>query len=241
MPRGLPDFYNPSYNIAGSQRDFGELFPLLYKFNSCDSLGRIIYVDDFQGVITRWSAWHIGAAADPVLSNTYVDTGVTSAKLDGGAAAAGDGSFLDRDFLLQDLTRTGIEISFYSEIVGDLIDVMVSFFQGDICYKLEFYFWRDTGEICVTAADGDHTYMLDPGIANYQGFYQVKCVADPLTGMYSRLIIGQQRFDISDLSMDSYALSPLEYHCKVTIGSYNFVALADPSYIGHVILTVDEP
>jgi len=241
MPRGLPDFYNPDYGVAGSSRDLNPLILATLGFNSVDGFGRVLFVDDFQSSINHWNANHNGGASDPVLSNDYADHGLTSLKCDSGAAAALDVSYVRRDFMIQECHRVGIEFSAYVSGMPQEIEVTFSKRFGQVAYDCMVYIDRDNTLIGIYTPSGGVTVFTDALLTNYYAWVQIKVVVDFDTGKYSHLIVGQEKYDLSQYDLYTWNTGADDNRFMIEMAAYSDGLFANPCYFGHVILTVDEP
>ena len=241
MPRGLPDFYNPDYGVAGSSRDLNPLILATLGFNSVDGLGRVLYVDDFQSSINHWHVNHTGGGSDPVLSGDYADHGLTSLKCDPGAVAVDDTSYVRRDFVIEEVDKVGVEVSIYTEMATKRMEITFSKRFGEVAYDCLVWVDGEFGEVILY--DGVDYILIheDDLLSNYYAWLTIKIVVDYNTGKYDRLIIGQKKYDISQYDLYTWDTGADDNRFMLELAAYSNGVGSNPGYFGHVILTVDEP
>ncbi len=240
MPRGAPDYNNQNYSVARADVDFSSLLLALKGANSIDGLGRIMFFETFDRGLGAWDKFVSGTGTAPKLSVSNVEIAPVSVVLEASNGAAVGVSGIRRGFNTTQAGRYGVQTSFYNT-GGDFYIEIVLIGRSDTRYyeaTLRISMLNSTVEIRTPSGYVQVVELpTDLGLLMYA---QVKLVADFETGKYARLIIGQ---DIIPLTQDIYTPSASvgENSVIVQIDANDNNHSGDQLYIGHVILTADEP
>lgn len=242
MPRGNPDYLSPNSNVSTVQFDGASIVGGLGGIQSVDGRGRIVYADKFSNGLNSWYKSYSGAGIAPYLSydNGYPFYPPVSVVLDP-VAAAGN-SVLTNQFPFVYSGRFGLEVAFYTGVTVAGFSLYVDqIISSQRLYQMEIKYSRLDKKL----------YILDPsGYVDLLDFttwgdipedwFTVKLVFDTSKDVYSRAVIGGVEFDLSGYSIRNFewAAAPRLYISLKCVGEVGFV---EPSGVGYVIITNDEP
>lgn len=252
---GLPDYaaavggvpVGPVYTST----DIAELAARLGSPVTFDRRGNVVWFDDFESNINKWSIRFsgngpgdtpLGVGGGAVLSADAVYRGSLAAKLTT-PDAVGDGVNLDLFLPVATITNLGAEVSFTLD--DDVWWYQITIIRrngtvglgGAIRYSLPgqvLTYWNSAG------GRTDLIAPLDLGVAP-EGSHQwhtLKMVADMTNGKYLRCIIDDQSIDmVADMLVMPYISSPSTF---VSVNSSNGAVGNHSNFVDNVIVTQNE-
>ena len=241
MAHGSPD-YGPREpkSTTYSSHDLAELAARLGSIVTFDRRGNVVWFDDFEDNINKWTFETPSAPEVCELSTTSARNGAKSCKI---VTSADSGSLFEiyRYIPLPTTTKVGFELSY--NLISN-----VDYFQHDIYLRdgTNGYLFRARYNLTDTTlqllkADGTYTNLtttLDlPVLANL--FNTFKLVVDTDTKAYVRLIVNDVEYDISAYSGLS-SVSALAPYLSVTSTVFNTDDGSATIYIDDCIITQNE-
>lgn len=242
MAHGTPDWGV----TAGAQTifqltDLGELAARLGSPITHDRRGDVIWWDDFEWSLNKWSTSLFGTGAAVALSTARARNGQTSALLTGGSDG-GRAAQLTHYSPFVTLGRLGGEISFSLGGTIDEVGVILYVYTGSQLqqYQVE---WDDaTNTWRYLSAPATFTALTPTRdlLAVASLFHTMKLVIDAEAGEYVRLLADDITFDLSGASgvVSANAAAP-----AVAISPYinSRGGSNDTVYMDDAILTQNEP
>lgn len=241
MARGKPDFSTPDYYNASTTVDVGEIASVLKGVGKIDGMGRIIYFDDFQGTKIRWELDYNVPAKLPVYSTQVAEIGDQSLFLQPGATEASEYSCVYRDFVLGSLSSFGVQFSLYGALISRSADIEIEVYTGthysynellidQYNHKIQLYHY------------GGYTTLVEPfAPSNFYGWLPIKLTLDPVNLYYKRLSLGAKMFDLSTYKMRRGIQERVVPTIRVTFNGFGPGSDKLGLYLGHFIMTLDEP
>ncbi len=241
MPRGQPDFgqYSSETYVAGLS-DMAELAVRLGSIVIFDRRGKVIDVDDFEGVVLKWTPVTIGNGA-VVFDSTYPKSGSQGLKLTSGDGANQHGT-IQKGFTPLFSQRLGLEFVFSSPSADTYFVLQISYFDGTLSHLAGIRFDFNAQKIAYQSTFFAYTDIIDTEAFYTSNFFYfpVKLVVDFATGYFVRLLFGGVEHDLSSYPIFSQA-DATNPNIKYTIAHRYRAAAGSDIYIDDVILTEDEP
>jgi hypothetical protein len=240
MPRGGPDYGNPVYQVASQQQDTGDLIVAARGINTCDGRGRLMYLDTFLDGLGAWRATQSGGASLAAVVTNVAEISPVCMLLNTFGGAVGDYSQIARSWRIAGIRHVGLELGIKYD--GGMADLIVSF-QLRTLDGYAYGQMKLTNDGKLYLFNAAFAYQLVDTLAasgESNTWLPVKLVIgnDPLT--YVRLIVGQREINISSVVIYTPVPSTIE-DLYVAIQAINVSAGKSKIYIGHVLMTVDEP
>ena len=241
MPRGGPDYQNPDYALAAAIPDVGALIVPMRGVAPIDGLGRIWFMDTFGQGLSAWRTFVTGAGVLACASIQYAQVAPASACLTTGPTPATDSSFMMYPVLPSGSSRQGIELGvMYGTGMPDttvFLDIVV----GANLVKGKFTLFPAAGVLRLFLGVGyvDLPILL-AGTGNVY-WLTLKLVLDASVPAYVRLIYGPYSMDLSAYAPALVAFNPAVAVHGVNISGAPSDYASQFLYVGHVILTADEP
>jgi hypothetical protein len=240
MARGLPDYFNPDTIVSQRLLDVGQLFAACFGAAPIDNRGRVVWLDNFREGLAAWTGSVSGTGVLPVISNDYAFIPPGSAKLDPSDGIGAGTSILKRCLHFSYNCKMGVEVSllkYNSAVIYSL--TIASYVGGTLTYglvKLD----DTTGDLMVNN-DGAWVTLDNLGIAiGSNNWVTLKVVVDFDAGTYLRLIANTKEYDLSDYVLVSLAGGSNDI-LLLTLTVSETAPGTGIGYIGHVVLTLDEP
>ena len=207
----LPD-YTGKYKQATvfGQVDNGELAARLGASSRFDRRGQTVWHDDYEAAILRWETILNSALTTISLRNTRALTGEQSMLIHAGADAGNFGR-AQRYLAYPVLSKMGFEVSNTYSATIDRIEWKMHLYTGTDVYwaavewenATNSLFYKDITDDAVQFPTGTTTLLsanVDPNVSVW-GFMNAKLVADFETGYYTRFILDDTTYDMSNLQM----------------------------------------
>jgi hypothetical protein len=242
MPHGTPDWGLTS-GLATTYRwaDLDELAVRLGSPVSVDRRGDVVFFDDFEHGLDKWSSGSSGAGAAHYLNTGGARSGYFSVRLIAGSDA-------DRLCSLQaprpiaSLSPTGFEYSFSWDGGSEYIGNFIVFYTGSelLGFNARYNALLHTVEV----KDSLLGYQpLGTSVFPYTDplvFHPFKLVVDPITRHFVRVILGASQYDASafsgEVTPDPTAPNVVLFAIHQGRAGFNDQILVDD-----VILTQNEP
>jgi hypothetical protein len=228
--------------LGGQDISLAELAARLGSIHTFDRRGEVLWKDDFEDGITRWSPATDGVGGSVVASSAYAKNGAVSAKLT-------TGNLIDNYALIQaflsfpKLTKIGFEISFSYNDSLKAYQFGLELNDGVNFHSARLRYTTATGTLAirtgiVTWVDLTPTQTLLNGY--HYLFNTMKLVFDTNAKKYVRAILNNQYYDISQYNVYSTPSVTAPYilsFVNVTTG----VNSIQSTYVDDAIITQNEP
>jgi hypothetical protein len=240
MTRGLPDYLNPDALVAQRMYDLSTIMAATLGVTPMDGKGRIIALDNWSNGLSAWTGALNGTGAAPVPKITHPETPPVSLYCVQGSTPPYSASGILRYFAVADVSRIGLEISVGFALQDPIINLQILPYGTIGLSSFSMTINMLTGVVQANTPLGLVTVGTVTGAGIGLGFMPVKLVCDPLGHVYGNLTVGQAVIDLSayqpgnNLITDCY-----QYICAAYIVANT--AVAGEAYMGHVIVTHDEP
>ena len=242
MPRDLPDWGAQSSQATVHEvTDLGELAVRLGSIDRFDRRGDVIWMDDFQDGLFKWSQGTAGTGAAVDLSFARARNGMLSCRL----LAGSDGTrqaLISRELHFPVLSGMGLEVSF--EISSETDEVQFNFPLYDGVNFHDFRFiWSDAlSELQYRDADANHVAFatgVDLSIAGGL-FHIAKLVIDAENKEYARVIVDDTAYPLAGKTPYTIASAELP-RIRARIENHGRAGSNDVVYLGDAIITQNEP
>lgn len=240
MPRGLPDYYNPDTLVAQRLVNINDLVTGLVGVNSIDGLGTLQWYDTFGAGITAWRATGAGDGAAPVSSTTRAFIPPASAKLLAGTLGGGGQSQMEHEFMLEDVAKVGLETALWYQSNAPEYRFRFRYDNPGDPREMVLAITPTSGEVEIFTPTGVPTIYSIPAAPAVGLWLNVKMVGDFDLLTYERLIIGQDRLDLTSYELDQ-PLPRIDGHATIQFNGVIVDAVSRTGYVGYVLLTMDEP
>ncbi len=242
MAHGTPDWAQSAGAVTTYQlTDLGELAARLGSIVTFDRRGEVLFLEDFRHGLTLWDVYSSSGGVGVYLATDRTLSSPFSCKLNPGAVATSY-AYARTFIALPRLSRVGAEFAFSHSAQTKNIDFDLSAESAAAEYH---------GVVRLDDANQRLQYL--DAAAAYQTFAtgivlntketifnRAKLVIDLTTGKYTRFILNDVEYDLSD-----YALYPAaalqDGVLQAGIFVYRPVAADSPIHLGNVIATQNEP
>ena len=140
------------------------------------------------------------------------------------------------------MQRGGLEVAFHLPTYGDAFDIEVRHYTGAVSQR---------GVVRIDYADDKMKYLGDDDnfheiatigtvATSYWIYHHSKVVVDFDANRYMRLLFDDERYDLSAYALNSVA-SAEQRHYWLSVRMTGRLTYNDAAYVGHVILTGNEP
>lgn len=224
-----------------SLQDMAELAARLGSIVKFDRRGNVIFLEDFEGSLSRCFYYFEVDDGTVVISNAASHSGDFSCKLTT-AVDVGAGVELGFNLAYPVLSNMGLEFSWnMADNLLSVLEFVLHLFDGTTRYEARVRWVNSTNKW--QYLDSSNNWVdLTPTVSYYTApklFNHVKLVADFINKKYVRLIANDQVYDLADIALRALAtgtaakLNP--YIDIYTSGG------ACTVYIDDVIITQNEP
>jgi hypothetical protein len=243
MARGSPDYNLPDYSYFSVETPISDIVTERQGFSRIDNRGRVLWFEDFRSSLYRWQKDNDAPGVVPIHT---LDLGFGvgyygSVKL----LPTGNGgtSQIYNRLVLPVSKILGLEVSFnLSNNSGDIVIAMQHAISDGLMKSASMQIIPSTGEVKLYVSGGQQSVFTPSSINDFiSAFVTVKIVADMQTGKYTRLMLGNNQYDISSYIMPN-GVSGISGSTYISIASNGLDATyINPVYIGYVIISGDEP
>ncbi len=240
MPRGAPDYNQPDYNIASVQFDDGVLLTALAGIAPLDGLGRIVSFDNFRDGFNDWDRAQSQATGLPVLTSSVARVSPVSVLLYGSAGVNASTCYIRKVVNNTVSSRIGLEFSVLSNQADVYLYVDQQAYTDTFRYNAQIRIQplNFTVELR-TMAGYVQVATLPQGIGT-SPWVTIKLVSDLSTGKYVRLMVGDTKIDLSS-SIYQIGAGSAQRGVLYQFENSDDNKHQENVYIGHVIITMDEP
>lgn len=240
MPRGFPDYANPSYVAATKMFDLEGVFASGFGVSTQDARGRIVWLDNFSQGLSAWRLSTAGTGVVAGASSVRAEIPPASFSYTGGPVAGGGSATIDRQTTWLEPGRIGHEFSVYYSECDIVLSCLFQLVKDSIqqSYYFILYMFDGVLELYGDPSARFVTTLVPP----YDGGTWLPCkvVADYTTGYLVRFMLGSLHFDLTSYPLSTGAYAPGDYiYTRLALGGVS--PSPGTSHIGHVILTTDEP
>lgn len=243
MARGGPDYGVGDYVVSQTNTDTTDVIATNLNFGRLDSMGRIMFVDDFSHGYSNWVRYKVATGVLPVIDSNSPNGFVSGVGVSFDVTAQNDESGLYRGFILPSTKKMGVEIaikpsgsqaSLYLRV--DHQTVAGTKFRGEVRWnsstgQLEIYSggaWVTVPMVYELAVDG-------------VAWLQMKIALDWERLTYGRLVVGASTVDLSAYNLFTYSGGQIAFDRLTIFAKNDGSAFHDNVYLGCVIITMDEP
>lgn len=222
------------------QIDSGELAARLGALSLQDRRGNLVWCDDFESPVTKWTHTATGTGASVALSADYSTLGSQSMKITTSASTA-ESSLISRYFTLPPQTRIGCEFMCMPVDSKMVCTLIMNGYDGSNFYdpRVRVNFATDVVQY-YHITEGWKT--IDSDLKFYDGIKTwlfVKLVFDWDTKKYVRLMVGKEEYDLSAQSIKSSG-SGAEPLLSLEIWATPSENASHIIYLDNVVLTQNE-
>ena len=242
MAHGTPDYaITNALATVYRMNDLGELAVRLGSPVAFDRRGDVLWWDDFECGIAKWTATLAGTGAAVAVDETHPYNGSQAVKLTAGS----DGDQYAQIAVALPLPvfgRHGLEVSFGTLDEPDQVEMYV-FSQNaaqQVGGALRWNNATNTLEYFNSASGWTSLGALSVWTSAPFGYHTMKLVFDRDTGLYARAIFDSQAFDLSAIAANVTAGAPAP-NMRITIKNVGRAGVNDAIYVDDVIATRNEP
>jgi len=242
MVHGGPDWGTPGpLSTVYTLEDMAELVARLGSIVTFDRRGNVIWLDDFEGTLGKWSIDTDGPGGSIQLSAEAARSGAFSAKIIS-PNANGDKCGIKRWFPLPVESNIGFEFSWARAYQLAYIYLYFYFVEAAKSYSFRLRYWIAQNYLQYYDSAGNYI-SLEPRA--YSGkethiFNTIKLVVDYANKKYVRALFNNQAFDLSACSV-RVGVGGTPYTLRTYIYAETGATPNVPTYIDDVILTQNEP
>jgi len=242
MPHGTPDWWGvePTSTVHQVQ-DAGELAARLGSPDTYDRRGNVVWIDSFGHGLAAWKLGGNGTGYSAVLSSARAYFAPYSVHLTGGSTGTYEANMFRRS-PSQAASKLGLEVAWNVGATPVYVQAHLSYYDGayahvfrirwnsvdnDLEYLDANQVWQDL--------DTDYQVMVES--AAWSIF---KVVGDPSIDEYVRVLAGKDEYALAGIPcwVPASAVYPSIYAGVVV---YTTSGHNGHVYVGHVILTQNEP
>lgn len=242
MPRGQPDFgmYAAKETVSGLA-DVGELVARLGSIVTYDRRGDIVWLDDFESDILKWSYTTFGTGGSFEATAETARNGGFCAKLTTPTGELANITIIKK-VPYPVLGKFGYEASFTKDDDHDFILLSSYLFDGTN-YKYAGIKVDITNSRLMYIDSKGIWQSLATGITLYEAkdlFYTLKFVVDWVNSKYVRAIFANIEYDLSTYGVYTFGDTRAPY-LTIQVMEVTATEAAIIGYVDDVILTQNEP
>lgn len=204
-----------------------------------DGQGDILLYEDFSHGLNAWTLSPIGIGASVDLTLLQHLSGEFSLRMVSGTGTA-IGASAVRPLSFVQLSPIGIEIAFTLDANSGIVDALISVANGTTEYDFIIRVNAGTGQLQYQDAGAvfQNIQALTPSTTSGL-FHRLKCVFNPKTGLYDRIIFDTQTItSLAGVPARSFANAASFLQAAVRTGPA--AAVSTTNYIGRCVVTVNE-
>lgn len=242
MPLDLPDFTRKmSLDVDINAPFLKEIITHNYGIHSIDSLGKIVFIENFGNGISHWCQYPASAAGEIRIDTKYFSSAGYSCYLYAGTAT-NVSSLLTHLLPIYDTSKVGVELKFLFYTYPGVLWVETHFYTKEGVKYLSFEIDYLAKKIIVYNQDWDEI-ELDLNIyatSSICFWHNIKAVVDLDNSKFDRLQYNQYNLTGLDIALPTHAAYNYEY-ARLDL-SINSRAYYRPRvYIDDIIVTINEP
>jgi len=240
MARGLADYYNPETELGQRIVDLTSVMTAITGIAPLDGRGRIVYFDTFKNGLAAYEVNKWFDAELPAVVNTTAEIPPACIKFNPGTFTGDGTTLLALNRYIYGMTHCGVDFSIAHTNSQQVLELNFLSRPGDKYYCAALQYNMSDNTLAIETNEGWITIDTLKEMIGLYAFKPFKLVADFENGYYKRLFAAYRFYDLSD-----YKLYQAEEDGQgVFIVRFISVPLADDPaalYLGHIILTTDEP
>jgi hypothetical protein len=240
MARGLPDYYNPDTAVSQRVVDMHSILSVIMGMGQIDGRGRIQYYETFKEGLYGWELIRSGNGVDPAVTTSLAELPPVSVELNAGTLAGSGISQVNRYTNLRDLTSVGFEVSLNWGSRDSVVILYIKLQTPLHDYEATLTINSNTGLVTYLTGGVETPIATLGDLTAQAGWTPFKLVVDFTTGTYKRAVVGQTAYDLAGPIPDgggtlinSQLLTTLQVNSNDTVAAY--------VYLGHAVITTDEP
>jgi len=242
MVHTLPD-YTTKYKLVKifANIDSGELAARLGSIDYYDRRGNVLFMEDFESNLARWSLGLGGAGSDISLSTEHAADGQQSCKLLH-SATAGESVGISTYLPMPEKGKLGFEFAFTRGANIRELDFTMQLYDGTLRHYVYIAYRFAYNKIQYT----DSSFTIQDLVtdwnvqANDYLFHRTKIVVDTENKEYCYVMVDRDVYSMEDIGYYSSSDTTRPY-LYVNITSVNNTDAANYTYIDNVIFTQNEP
>lgn len=242
--RGYDDWGVPVYQSASKGTDpalateFG-----FFGFGRLEGTGRPVIADAWRDGLEAWTLANIGSALDPAL---YGDGGAfvppAYVKLNAGAGAANDASYMTREQIIGDTARLGIEFAINFQTVDPNFRGLI-YYQGatgnKVGARFDYNKTNRTWSINLTGPVTQNILALDSRGQWLQVKFVIEISGASKRWLYARF--GDTKIDLSQYTLVDQGSTSNAGLMYLELAAVKNSAVNETARLGYVVITKDEP
>lgn len=240
MPRGLPDYYNPSTLVSQRIVDLAGVMSAVAKIPPLDGRGRLAYVDTFSEGVYGVQLQATGTGGVISLDTAIAEVPPVSLKAQPGTGGINPRVIVSRLFFADTPSAFGLEIGVSSLDVDARIEMVINYHTPTAALAGEVYIYTSTGLIQVVHSGGTSTLATKRAMTDPYEWITLKLVIDFANSVFSRFLWGQTQYDLSAYAPVSTA-GGTPGKGEIVVRFKNDNGVQSTLRLGHLAITTDEP
>lgn len=240
MPRGFEDYENPSYSIAGRTIDISQMILSLSGVYSLDGLGRVIYADDFKDGIGAYQVVDTFTPGPLIATGKQAELGAVSMSVDVGTPGVGGQKDVFKQLTANPTQSVGVQSSIAWYTGASLYYLRLEYTDGVISRSGILKVDPATRNVSYYSGAGYVVLTQLPTLPTLVTWVPLKVVLNLADNTYRRIIIGNTVYDV-----DGILAAPTVIFPGKGLGfgwTFDRSGAVDKiGYIGHVLVTLDDP
>jgi hypothetical protein len=221
--------------------DLGEAAARLGSPAVYDRRGQVIWMDAFEYGLSDWTVNHGGGTSEAYITNknSYRHGYSLNLFVD---AAAGHYIFVNRKFILSEVSRAGIEVCFAWLSPGNQFYVSYTRNISGVGYTPSITIDNVAKTLSIYTASGSVIIdnLADNMASSQPSPHIIKFVVDWNTNKWVRIMLDENEYNISKYAIASGAGDPDRYD-MIKIASFSDGVHTENTYISHCVVTSNEP
>lgn len=242
MAHGTPDWGVTAGAVTTYQlTDLAELAARLGSIVTFDRRGDVIFLEDFESGLHKWSTLISGTGATVDLSSNRARTGRYSAHLVAGSSSS---RFAEMMHYLPFpvLSSFGLECGFQLGGADDNLNLRLRLFDGANLREYQVRYVSVPQSLQYLDSTGSFVTFAIPDQLMGQStlFFVAKLVIDATAGEYLRFILDQRSYPLAGIAAQTIASADYP-HLEARLRNTGFAGFNNEMFIDTVILTQNEP
>lgn len=204
--------------------------------------GDIVWYDGFESGVVGWDTAALGTGAQIIVSAEATYQKDYSCKLIGGSDGERTAQIDGRVAVLSTSARTGVQVALNHSSNVYALSLELTIYHTDKSYTGKIVYHHDDQDLQYIDSEGNEQTLGEPYGLNSWGylFNLWKLVINPDTGMYERLYLNDDLFDLT-----AYALDEGVYigatGVKIVIKVVSRDGVNSYTFVDDVMITTNEP
>lgn len=240
MPRGFEDYENPSYSIAGRTIDISQMILSLSGVYSLDGLGRVIYADDFENGIGTYHEIDAFFPGPLIATGKEAELGSVSMSVDVGTPGLGGLKDVFKQLTANPTQSVGMQTSIAWHADAALYYLRLEYTDGVIARSGILKIDPATRNVSYQSGASLVVLAQLPTLPTLVTWVPIKMVLNLTDNTYRRIIIGNTVYDVDGILAAPSVIFPGK---GLGFGwTFDRSGAVDKiGYIGHVLVTLDDP